>query len=510
MGFLDDQGLQKTLTHINTVVGDVRNQLSNASNTVLQEETISDDIDKPILLKYGDATDGSEINTTTYDQSLTYNPSNGGTLKTNEINVNTIKDNGRTLTIKNDNTTNTSNDFICIESTNGQVDIRSKNGVNILDNNGRISTITANLTGNADTSSVADKLSTTVLINGWNFDGTSSIMYCNNCITAASTAIKQVQWSNNISHRDENIPGTKLTVHFSYGNTASNPKLKFHSHPEAPIYYNGAALTSDYFWGDDAVIDFVFYDDVWNIVGGVDSDKKVAQTNTYSNSNYPLLFTYNTSPTSGSSYGTRYYSNILLNPSKKYLAGITTISPYIDGSSEGCSNNDMIYSNSSSAINIHGTIIETGLRTNIGTGNSSSKYDYVCIGEIFLVGNAPGYSNMAVMFQIAARDEEYQNRVHVKFTYPGSGSAQPTTATVKYELPWSHEIYLVKPVNSPGNDRWHLVVHQKSAYDNIDLLKVSIPAYLKNVVKVIPTNNQYWTPDDWKELNATKIAASII
>ena len=198
------------------------------------------------------------------------------------------------------------------------------------------------------------------------------------------------------------------------------------------------------------------------------------------------------------------------NPSKKYLAGITTISPYADGASEGCSYNDMIYSNSSSAINIHGTIIETGLRTNIGTGTSSSKYDYVCIGEIFLVGNNPGYSNMAVMFQIAARDEEYQNRVHVKFTYPGSGTTQPTTATVKYELPWNHEIYLVKPAGSPGNDRWHLVVHQTSSYDNIDLLKVSIPAYLKNVVKVIPTNNQYWTPDNWSKLNAIKIAASII
>ena len=259
MGFLDDQGLQKTLIHINTVVGDVRNQLSNASNTVLQEETMLDvDIDKPILLKYGDATDGSEINTTTYDQSLTYNPLNG-TLKSNEINVNTIKDNGIGLTIKNDNTTNTSNDFICIESTNGQVDIRSKSGFNILDNKGRISTITANLTG---------KLTTPRYIDGVSFDGSANITHYGVCSTAASLQTKTVSCTG-----FSLTTGARILVKFTNGNTyttlvSTTLKLNVNSTGAKDIKYHGLNINTLYHnITTNEVIEFVYDGTNYNIVG---------------------------------------------------------------------------------------------------------------------------------------------------------------------------------------------------------------------------------------------------
>lgn len=429
----------------------------------------------------------------------------GGIKTFSGINTDNINNNEGTLSIINNNTNNNITDYIVIQSTNGQIDLVSEFGVIVHNSSGNINTITANLIGNADTASVADKLSADININGWSFDGTGSIHYCNECATAASTVTKIVSWSNGVDHPSENINGTRLTVRFSYANTASSPKLQFHDHPEAPIYYNGAALTSDYFWKAGAVIDFVFYNSVWNIIGGVDSDKKVAQTNTTGNSNYPLLFTYNTSPTTGSSYGTRYSSNILLNPSKKYLSGATTISPYIDGHGSGCANNAVIYENNNCNLNLHGTIVNTGLFTHTGSNNT---IDYVCIAEIYIVGPYPGYTNSPIMFEIVSRYQDWQNRVHVHFIYPGSATAFPTEVKVRHELPWDNRnIYLVKTADDSGSssdgnyEKWHLVVKQGLKYENIDFVRASIPAYVKNYIKVVSSENHtYWNPTDWTDL----------
>lgn len=237
-----------------------------------------------------------------------------------------------------------------------------------------------------------------------------------------------------------------------------------------------------------------------------DNNDLVKYTDTTTNTNYPLIFSQNSysAITSGNNYGIRYNTGILLNPSKKYLTGITTISPYIDDASNGCTNNTVIWENNNCNLNLHGTIVNTGLFTHTG---SNYTIDYVCIAEIYIVGQYPGYTNSPIMFEIVSRNQDWQNRVHVHFTYPGSGEVFPTGASLYHELPWDNSIYLVKTAddsgsNSDGNyEKWHLVVEQKFKYENIDLIRASIPAYVKNYIKVVSSENHtYWNPTDWNDL----------
>lgn len=420
----------------------------------------------------------------------------GGTKTFSTINTNNINDNGGTLFITNNNTANNSNDYITIESTNGQIDLKSKNGVRVNDINGNTNTITANLNG---------KLVTSRTIDGVSFDGSANITHLCVCSTAAATVNKScTPYSGSISQEI----GTKIAVYFANGNTASNPTLSISNLGALQILLNGTRIGSNFMISAKSVIEFVYDGSGWSIIGGL---PVVNQNFISSNNNYPLLFS-NTSEKTDTSVDTCGFSNIvLLNPYKKYLSGISTISPYLDGDSNGVSNNTNVYATYNRSLNLHGSIIETGLYTNYG---NTSGYDYICVAEIFVVGSTPGYCGAPITFQISARKEDYQNRVHVKFTEPSSSSSQPTTATVKYELPWSHDIYLVKPSTAPGNDRWHLVVKQVStAYDNIDLVRVSIPAYVKNTIKVTTpdtSSNPFWTESQFNSLGGIKIKAELI
>ena len=506
MGFLDNEGLQKTLTHVsnnmNFLVNDVRNKADYASTTVNQESAPIDDIELPLLTKYNNYEYGDEVSMVKYVDGLTYNTSTN-TLTMPSVKTNKIEDNGGTLNIINNNTSNNSNDYITIESTNGQIDIKSKLGVNVYSNDA-IGTISANLSGNATS---AGKLSTARTIDGVSFNGSANITHYGVCSTAAGTATKTVSCSGFTL-----ATGARIFVKFNNTNTNTTTSLALNvnSTGAKPIKYRGALPSSlPGKFVTNSVWEFVYDGTNYEVIGEIDSDTKVSQTSNSTDSNFPLLLK-NSSGSTSETASVNYNSDIRINPSKKYMSGVTTISPFTDGDSNGVRNNEVVYSSDNICLNLHGSIIETGLYTNIGT---TSTQDYVCVAEIFIVGTTPGDCDAPITFQISARKETCQNRVHVTFNRTDS-TTQPTTATVVYELPWSHEIYLVKPNTSPGNDRWHLVVKQMTtAYDNIDLIRVSIPAYVKNVVKVTTpdtSSTTYWTASQWSSLSATKIKATLI
>lgn len=235
----------------------------------------------------------------------------GGTKTFSTINTNNINDNGGTLYITNNNTSNNSNDYIWIESTNGQININSKLGcavesedalnlygktvtlggpsaTNSIVLNGKINKLylpTSSggttyglgssgqvLTSNgssvywSSTVNQADSLSNAVLIDGWSFDGSNDMTHLVVCTTANSVANKICTPLNGGIGP---VQGAKITVWFLNNNVAQNPTLSLGALGSAPIYFAGQPLTSGNFWQSNTVIDFVYFNDRWNLVGNV-------------------------------------------------------------------------------------------------------------------------------------------------------------------------------------------------------------------------------------------------
>ncbi|WP_165170703.1 hypothetical protein [Adlercreutzia sp. ZJ242] len=81
------------------------------------------------------------------------------------------------------------------------------------------------------------------------------------CTTAQATTAKYVTCSG-FSLR----AGAVINVKFTYRNTASDPTLNVNGTGAKPIYLNGAALTSDYYWDVQDVITFVYSGSYWYVV----------------------------------------------------------------------------------------------------------------------------------------------------------------------------------------------------------------------------------------------------
>lgn len=469
----------------------------------------------------------------------------GGTKTFSAINTNTINDNGGTLNIKNDNNTSTSANDIFIESTNGVIHLKSKSGVNILNSNSEKGTITANLNGNASTATSATsagKLTTARTIDGVYFDGSSDITHLFICQTPSSTVAKACNPYGSGSCTQ--TAGTRISVYFTYGNTAANPSLSISTLGALPIMYSGGArVGSSFMVAAGSIIEFIHNGTGWAVVGGLSA---VDQNIVVSDSYYPLLFS-NTADKAESKFDICGFSEtIKINPAEKWLSGLSTISPYTNSSSSSASNNELLMGTVDKYnLNLHGTIVTTGLNSNHG----SSTVDYIRVANIYVTGDTPGYSDAPIRFTISSRRENFHQNVYVKFNENNTndGIYFPTSAKVIYELPWSNHndtqtsgstiykggmgIFLVRmatgyeyttnkgltsslgfsSTNVSKYQEWTLVVKQADAWDYIDLLEVKIPAWLKDKVKVSANTSfnigkgnavaTYWTPTDWADLH---------
>lgn len=117
------------------------------------------------------------------------------------------------------------------------------------------------VSGNAGT---ATKLATTRYIDGVSFDGSANVTRYATCSTAAATAAKVASITAGTFSL---ITGARVTVKFTYANTATSPTLNVGSTGAKAIYWHGAALASSQYWQAGAVLDFVYNGTQWELVG---------------------------------------------------------------------------------------------------------------------------------------------------------------------------------------------------------------------------------------------------
>ena len=119
-----------------------------------------------------------------------------------------------------------------------------------------------------ETSPRADKLTTTRYIDGVAFNGTGNIEHHGVCTTAANKAEKTVSiaGTNNFLL----TTGAKIVVRFTKENATANPTLNVDGTGAKPIYYQGKLLKAEYFWGAEDIITFIYDNDYWHIIAGVE------------------------------------------------------------------------------------------------------------------------------------------------------------------------------------------------------------------------------------------------
>lgn len=81
------------------------------------------------------------------------------------------------------------------------------------------------------------------------------------CSTAAATVAKAVTVDT-----FSLITGIRVTVKFTYANTASAPTLNVNSTGAKAIYWHGAALPDTQYWDAGSVLDFVYNGTQWELV----------------------------------------------------------------------------------------------------------------------------------------------------------------------------------------------------------------------------------------------------
>lgn len=159
------------------------------------------------------------------------------------------------------------------------------------------------------------------------------------CSTTGSTAAKTVTVANSGFVLEA---GARVSVKFTYSNSASSPTLNVNSKGAKNIYHKGVRITSG---GNKAllagIVDFIYDGTQWHLVGnyidttgGSSSDTKVTQAYSTTNNVYPILMTATAGNTSTSSRGatTAIVNNqIYANPSVGMLRAYNIGGEYIEG-----------------------------------------------------------------------------------------------------------------------------------------------------------------------------------
>lgn len=175
-------------------------------------------------------------------------------------------------------------------------------------------------------------------INGVMFNGSSNVINYASCTTPASTAAKAV-----------NVPGFKLitgatiSVKFEDAVSVNNPTLNVTGSGAKPIFYHGAAITSNKLLAK-TVYTLVYDGANWNVVGDLTAtmtDNKTAQVLTSNDAQYPLVFAGNVDQAATSTTGVRFAPVFSANPGTGKITAPTIVSktsgsiPSINNQSSG-------------------------------------------------------------------------------------------------------------------------------------------------------------------------------
>ena len=157
----------------------------------------------------------------------------------------------------------------------------------------------------------AKKLSTTRYIDGVAFNGTADIHHYGVCTTQEAYVAKVATVNDGNGLDANNIKtGTKITIQFSYGNTASNPTLNVNSTGAKPIFAQGVRLPNTWFWKANDTINFVYdgtnwvmtdkpnqYDDIIVCGAGKSVTAKTATASHFTLNNIPFKIRFSNSNT---------------------------------------------------------------------------------------------------------------------------------------------------------------------------------------------------------------------
>lgn len=133
------------------------------------------------------------------------------------------------------------------------------------------------------------------------------------CSTAAATAEKTVDCEG--FTLDDNVT---VTIKFTVNNTAANPTLNVSGTGAYPIYYRGTAVSAGYL-GGSRIVQFVFHDSKWQIVGDFDINDRVKQVVATDNNEYTVLGSYSANLSANSTSYVKFSSGIKMNPSTNTL-----------------------------------------------------------------------------------------------------------------------------------------------------------------------------------------------
>lgn len=138
------------------------------------------------------------------------------------------------------------------------------------------------------------------------------------CVDAVAVVNKTVQVSGDFP--TQLVDNTRVSVLFQYANLAANPTMNVNGTGAYPIMWKNANTAS---WIANQIYDFVYYNECWYLLGGVDTDTntdtKVTTSVTTTNNTFPLLFTYTANKANNIAEAARFATDLKYNPATKEL-----------------------------------------------------------------------------------------------------------------------------------------------------------------------------------------------
>lgn len=114
---------------------------------------------------------------------------------------------------------------------------------------------------------VASKLESAYTIDGFMFDGSNRLSRLGSCDTASNVKAKVVTFSGAPTGLML-APGLRITVKFTYANSANQPTLSINGGSAYNIYWNNQLLPQSQWWDSGATLDFVLDNNArWNLIG---------------------------------------------------------------------------------------------------------------------------------------------------------------------------------------------------------------------------------------------------
>jgi len=199
-------------------------------------------------------------------------------------------------------------------------------------------------------------------IDGVSFDGNSDIIHYASCSTAAGTAAKVATISG-----FKLATGARATIKFTNTNSAANPTLNISDTGAKAIYYGGVAVTANFIEAN-STYELVYNGTQYDIVGSI--DKKVLQTLSTTNAEYPLLGKA-TNGTSTVTDGSTFAAGVTINPSAKSITA-TTFKGSLSGNAD-TANNVRVNADENTLLLVGGKVNNAYINTDsTPTANSSN------------------------------------------------------------------------------------------------------------------------------------------